>query len=31
LTVAPDGKSIHVVRENKEDNSSSTFEMRKQR
>jgi hypothetical protein len=31
LTVAPDGKSIHVVRENKEDNSGSTFEMRKQR
>src|SRR6266481_2452458 len=29
LTVAPDGKSIHVVRENKEDNTTGSFEMRK--
>ena len=30
LTVSPDGKSIHGVRENKEDNTSGAFEMRKQ-
>lgn len=30
LTVAADGKSIHMVRENKEDGTTGTFEMRKQ-
>jgi hypothetical protein len=30
LTVSPDGKSIHGVRENKEDNTSGSFDMRKQ-
>jgi hypothetical protein len=29
LTVAPDGKSIHAVRENKEDDTTASFEMRK--
>src|SRR5260370_34536667 len=30
LTVSPDGKSIHGVRENKEDSTSGSFEMRQQ-
>ena len=30
LTVSPDGKSIHGVRENKEDNTTGAFEMHKQ-
>jgi hypothetical protein len=30
LSVAPDVKSIHVVFENKESNTKSTYEMRKQ-
>ena len=29
LTVSPDGKSIHAVRENKEDTTSGSFDMRK--
>jgi hypothetical protein len=30
LTVMPGGKSIHAVFENKEDNTTKTYEMQKQ-
>ena len=30
LTVSPDGKSIHGVRENKDDNVTTSFEMQRQ-
>ena len=30
LTVTPDGKTIHATYENKEDNTTKSFDMRKQ-